>query len=77
VSDDYATRPHQHDRESPPIFREPAFYSYTAPGPEGLPEHPLSPEAASWLLEGGTALLTYEEARNTFSPMETPLDNMR
>ncbi len=29
--------------------REPAFYSYTAPEPEGLTEHPLSPDAASRL----------------------------
>src|SRR5215203_5443375 len=50
--------------------REPAFYSYTAPEPEGLTEHPLSPEAASWLPESGTALL-YEEVRNSASPKET------
>jgi hypothetical protein len=54
--------------------REPAFYSYTAPEPEGLTEHPLSPEAASWLPEGGTALLTYEEVRNSASPTETLLE---
>jgi len=54
--------------------REPAFYSYTAPEPEGLSEHPLSPEAASWLPEGGTALLTYEEVRNSASPTETLLE---
>ncbi|HZC83743.1 MAG TPA: DUF5996 family protein [Rubrobacter sp.] len=56
--------------------REPAFYSYTAPEPEGLTEHPLSPEAASWLPEGGTALLTYEEVRNSPSPTETLLEFM-
>src|SRR5215216_2802029 len=54
--------------------REPAFYSYTAPEPEGLTEHPLSPEAASWLPEGGMALLTYEEVRNSLSPTETLLE---
>ena len=47
--------------------REPAFYSYTTPEPEGLTDQPLSPEAASWQ-EGGTALLTYEEVRNSDSP---------
>src|ERR687894_1130893 len=31
-----------------PSFREPAFYSYTAPEPEGLTEEPLHPPAASW-----------------------------
>jgi hypothetical protein len=56
--------------------REPAFYSYTAPEPEGLTEHPLGPEAASWLPEGGTALLLYEEVRNSASPEETLLEFM-
>ena len=53
-------------------FREPAFYSYTAPEPEGLTEQPLHPPAASWQ-EGGTALLTYEEVRSSASPRETLL----
>ena len=53
-------------------LREPAFYSYTAPEPEGLTEQPLRPPAASWQ-EGGTALLTYEEVRNSGSPKETLL----
>jgi hypothetical protein len=56
--------------------REPAFYSYTAPEPEGLTEHPLSPEGANWLPEGGTALLTYEEVRNSSSPTKTLLGFM-
>jgi hypothetical protein len=55
-----------------PSFREPAFYSYTAPEPEGLTEQPLHPPAASWQ-EGGTALLTYEEVRSSASPRETLL----
>jgi hypothetical protein len=56
--------------------REPAFYSYTAPEPKGLTEHPLSPEGANWLPEGGTALLTYEEVRNSSSPTKTLLGFM-
>ena len=56
--------------------REPAFYSYTAPEPEGLTEHQLSPGAASWLPEGGTALLTYEEVRSNSSPTRTLLGFM-
>jgi hypothetical protein len=40
-----------------------------------LTEHPLSPEEASWLPEGGTALL-YEERRNSASPTETLLEFM-
>lgn len=46
--------------------REPAFYSYTAPAPEGLTEQPLSPASASW--QGGSALLTYEAVRTSASP---------
>jgi Family of unknown function (DUF5996) len=56
--------------------REPAFYSYTAPEPAGLTEHPLSPEGANWLPEGGTALLAYEEVRNSSSPTKTLLEFM-
>ena len=56
-----------------PSFREPAFYSYTAPEPENLTEQPLHPPAASWQ-EGGTALLTYEEVRSSGSPRETLLE---
>jgi hypothetical protein len=56
--------------------REPAFYSYTAPEPEGLTEHPLNPEGTHWLPEGGTALLNYEEVRNSSSPTETLLGFM-
>ena len=44
--------------------------------PEGLTTHPLSPEAASWLSEGGMALLTYEEARNNASPTQILLEFM-
>ena len=54
-------------------MREPAFYSYTAPEPEGLTKQPLSPPAASWAPEGGTALLPYEEVRNSDSPRESLL----
>ena len=53
--------------------REPAFYSYTAPEPEGLTNQPLAPEAASWQT-GGTALLTYEEVRNSRSPEKALLE---
>ncbi len=54
--------------------REPAFYSYTAPEPEGLTEQPLRPRTASWAPEGGTALLMYEEVRKSGSPRETLLE---
>lgn len=52
--------------------REPAFYSYTAPEPEGLTDQPLAPETASWQA-GGTALLTYEDVRGSDRPEETLL----
>ena len=55
-------------------FREPAFYSYAAPEPEGLTEQPLLPQAAAWLPEGGMALLMYEEVRKSDSPRETLLE---
>ncbi len=58
------------DRE----VREPTFYSYTAPEPQGLTEQPLHPQAASWAPEGGTALLAYEEMRNSRNPRETLLE---
>jgi hypothetical protein len=57
-------------------LREPAFYSYTAPEPEGLTEQPLEPVEASWQA-GGTALLTYEAVRNSVSPRQTLLDFMQ
>ncbi len=52
--------------------RAPAFYSYTAPEPEGLIDEPLRPEAASWAPQGGTALLMYDDLRSMDSP-ETAL----
>ncbi|HZA43731.1 MAG TPA: DUF5996 family protein [Rubrobacter sp.] len=55
-------------------LREPAFYSYTAPEPDGLTDQPLRPEDASWTPEGGTALLMYEDVRKSESPKETLLE---
>ncbi len=57
-------------------MREPAFYSYTAPEPEGLTEQPLRPNAAYWTPEGGMALLMYEEVRKSDSPKATLLEFM-
>jgi hypothetical protein len=58
------------DRE----VREPTFYSYTAPEPQGLTEQPLLPQAASWAPEGGTAVLAYEEVRNSRNAREALLE---
>ncbi|MBB4699201.1 DUF5996 family protein [Sphaerisporangium siamense] len=46
-------------------FPEPAFYSYTAPEPEGLAEEPLRPDAARWVERRGShlAVLRYADAR--------------
>ena len=43
----------------------PAFYSYTAPEPPGLRDHPLEPAAAEWQDTGGgsLAVLPYDAVR--------------
>lgn len=53
----------------------PAFYSYTAPEPDGLAAEPLSPPAAIWAESNGAhlALLMYEDARNAADPDATVL----
>ncbi|MEU8261662.1 DUF5996 family protein [Micromonospora sp. NPDC048999] len=54
---------------------EPAFYSYTAPEPDGLTEEPLRPAQARWVENRGAhlALLTYDDARATADPRATVL----
>ena len=54
----------------------PAFYSYTAPEPEGLADEPLSPDSANWAEANGAhmALLMYEDARNSNDPRAMVLD---
>jgi hypothetical protein len=53
-----------------------AFYSYTAPEPEGLTERPLQPDGASWSEAGAghLALLPYELVRGAPSPTAAVLD---
>jgi hypothetical protein len=43
----------------------PAFYSYTAPEPEGLADDPLEPNAARWVPSRGahSAVLPQEDVR--------------
>jgi hypothetical protein len=55
---------------------EPAFYSYTAPEPEGLSEQPLRPETARWLDRGRShlAILAYDDARAAADPRKTILE---
>ena len=55
--------------------QEPAFYSYTAPEPDGLADQPLQPATARWTEARGShlALLTYADARATPDPRATVL----
>lgn len=54
----------------------PAFYSYTAPEPQGLAEEPLRPGRAAWLPARGAhlAVLRYDDARACDDPVATVLD---
>lgn len=52
----------------------PAFYSYTAPKPDGLENEPLQPDTAFWTPDGGMALLMYDDVRNAENPRETVLE---
>lgn len=51
-------------------IRFPAFYSYTAPEPDGLTDRSLKPKAALWTAgDGGhLAVLAYEEVRASEDP---------
>ena len=53
----------------------PAFYSYTAPEPPGLPDQPLQPAAAAWrqVYGGSMALLGYDQLRAAHDPRSTLL----
>jgi hypothetical protein len=54
----------------------PAYYSYTAPEPPGLPEQPLQPSQAYWGTVRGSAmaLLMHEELRTLDSPSAALLE---
>lgn len=56
-------------------FPEAAFYSYTAPEPDGLPARPLTPDAAEWREQRGShlAILRYADARELPDPSEAVL----
>jgi Family of unknown function (DUF5996) len=53
----------------------PAFYSYTAPEPEGLTGHRLAPASARWQTgaAGSLALLHYDDVRTAADPRATLL----
>lgn len=54
--------------DKPNSVAAPAFYSYTAPKPEGLEKEPLRPVKAFWTPDGGMALLMYDDVRKLDDP---------
>lgn len=57
------------------MVREPMYYSYTYPSPDGLDQEPLQPESAEWIDSNGSpmALLSYEAVRKSDDPRATVL----
>ena len=55
--------------------REPSYYSYTAPEPDGLRDRALRPEQAFWTEQGAgsLAILRYEDVRTAADPRSTLL----
>ena len=54
--------------------KEPAFYSYASPEPEGFKEYRALPEAAAYRKDLGEFLLPYEAVRHDASPTKALLD---
>lgn len=52
----------------------PAYYSYTAPAPADLTEHPLAVPDAFWNAASGTAILPYAAVRTAADARATLLD---
>lgn len=52
----------------------PAYYSYTAPAPDGLADQSLEPAEAVWDADAGTARLPYDVVRIADDPRSTLLD---
>jgi hypothetical protein len=51
----------------------PAYYSYTAPAPDGLTDQPLQPPQAQWDPTAGTAVVPYDVVRLAVDPRGTLL----
>lgn len=51
-----------------------AYYSYTAPAPEGLSTAPLRPEKAFWSNELSEYLMYYDDVRTAANPDEALMD---
>jgi hypothetical protein len=49
-------------------IKGPAFYSYTAPQPQGLPEEQVRPAAAFWHKDLSEFILMYDDVRQAESP---------
>jgi Family of unknown function (DUF5996) len=54
--------------------KEPAFYSYASPEPEGFKKYRARPDAASYRKDLGEFLLPYESVRHASSPTTALLD---
>lgn len=54
--------------------REPAFYAYCYPMPEGLLNEPLNPKSAFWNEQSGMALMFYKDVINSDEPEKQILD---
>lgn len=54
--------------------KDPAFYSYAAPAPEGFAQAKVLPEQAHYDTQLGEFILMYEDVRKTDSPSKTLLD---
>jgi hypothetical protein len=53
---------------------KPAFYSYTAPAPEGLSAAPLRPDKAFWSNETSLFLMYYDDVRNASNSDEALME---
>ena len=54
--------------------REPAFYAYAYPVPEGLYDEPIKPEKAFWNREAGMALYMYNNMRKELDPKQAVMN---
>jgi hypothetical protein len=54
--------------------REPIFFAYTWPAPEGIEDAELGPAAAGWNAEMGEFVLPYEAVRTSADPRAALLD---
>ena len=54
--------------------KEPAFYSYASPVPNGFQEYRVRPDAASYRKDLGEFLLSYEAVRHAATPTHALLD---